>query len=375
MKITILGRGNAGCLTALHYAYYTQDNPDIHIELIYDKNILPERVGQATILEPPTLLWNALGIDWYNNPIDATPKTGILYENWGKKNEKIFHPFPFFNVSPHYAPEKLQNIILESKKFDVIESHIADYDEIDSDYIFDCRGRPMLDEAGNWNDYDELKNPLNAGLLGESLERESNINWTRSVATPDGWCFVIPNTINTTSYGYMYNYDITDEEDAVKNFKDLFDMDTVEKFKFKKYLAKNPIIDERVILNGNRLFFLEPLEATAIQTYLWWARYTFDWIILKEYDSVTTTDRIKTYIHQIENFIIWHYQFGSKYDTSFWNYAKTFKIKDPEFFDILEYSTNTDDYYIRDLSVDKNDWQYAGYRPWNFRCWFDGVSS
>ena len=50
-------------------------------------------------------------------------------------------------------------------------------------------------------------------------------NWTRAVATPDGWTFVIPNAANTTSYGYLYNKDITPLEDASANFL--------------KYLVKN----------------------------------------------------------------------------------------------------------------------------------------
>ena len=77
MKITILGRGNAGCLTALHYAHYTENQPDVEVELIHDNNISPETVGQGTLLTIPNLLWQSLGIDWFNNPIQATPKMGI----------------------------------------------------------------------------------------------------------------------------------------------------------------------------------------------------------------------------------------------------------------------------------------------------------
>ena len=33
--------------------------PDIEVELIYNPEIPPERVGQATLLDPPGLLWAA----------------------------------------------------------------------------------------------------------------------------------------------------------------------------------------------------------------------------------------------------------------------------------------------------------------------------
>ena len=32
MKITVLGRGNAGCLTALHYGYHTRNHKNISVE-------------------------------------------------------------------------------------------------------------------------------------------------------------------------------------------------------------------------------------------------------------------------------------------------------------------------------------------------------
>jgi len=365
MKITILGRGNAGCLIALHYGHYTKKISDIKVELIYDKNIPTEIVGQGSLLTIPFLLWEALGIDWYNNPIQATPKLGILYENWGKKNEKIFHPFPFDRTALHYSPEKLQDTILKSNLFEVKEGHVDSYDELDSDYIFDCRGFPT-----NFDDYRELKNPLNAVLLGMKNEVDVSQFWTRTVATPDGWCFVIPNTTSTTSYGYLYNMDITTKEEASKNFKDLFGVDFTKEIKFKKYAANNPIIDNRIILGGNRLFFIEPLEATAIPTSLEWARYIYDWIVLKKFDADRAALKIKEHIFQIENFILWHYQFGSKYDTPFWDYAKTLTIEDPQFHRVLNHTLSAGDEWF---SRENNTTQYGQWKSFNFHYWYDGV--
>ena len=47
-KITVVGGGNAGCFTALYCAWMDKQK-DFEVELIYDPEIPPERVGQATI--------------------------------------------------------------------------------------------------------------------------------------------------------------------------------------------------------------------------------------------------------------------------------------------------------------------------------------
>jgi hypothetical protein len=377
MKITVIGRGNAGCLTALHYGYYTRDLKNVTIELIYDPDISQEKVGQASLQPLPEFLWKALALNWYDNLIEATPKLGILYENWGSKNEKFMHPFPLHGLGIHFNPAKLQELILKSGYFSVQEKHVGSYEEIDSDFIFDCRGKP----AENSDDYEELINPLNTVLLGEAKSKEADINWTRAVATPDGWTFVIPNTTQTTSYGYLYNDEISSTEEASANFEKMFSLEKqgvhqseISKLKFSNYIAKQPIIDNRIVLGGNRLFFLEPLEATAIGAYMHWIRITFDWIIGK----ATTPDRlsreITDYIHQLQNYVNWHYTYGSKYDTPFWRNARKLKIADPLFDTFLAYAKETSMVELLDVNNSGAAEHYGQWMGWNFKNWHDGMT-
>ena len=109
----------------------------------------------------------------------------------------------------------------------------------------------------------------------------------------------------------MYNHDITSDLEAEENFTELFDVVPTDKLRFKNYVARTPIIDNRIILNGNKLFFLEPLEATALTTYLDWARIIYSWIFYNE-SPIDAAEQIKKQIFQIKNFILWHSQFGSK---------------------------------------------------------------
>ena len=44
------------------------------------------------------------------------------------------------------------------------------------------------------------------------------------------------------------------------------------------YVVEDPIIDDRIILNGNRLFFLEPMESSSVHTYIEWIKMCWDYI-------------------------------------------------------------------------------------------------
>ena len=371
-KIIILGRGNAGCFTALHLSYYLKD---YKVELIYDPDVPPEKVGQASILEAPDLLWKTLGADWYRNEIQATNKLGILYENWGKKNKYIFHPFSFNATGMHYDPKKLQETILNSGLFKVKRKSIKDPHTLNASFVFDCRGQRIND----YSDYHMLDNPLNSVILGQSQQCDPKQLWTRAVATPDGWTFVIPNTKNTTSYGYLYNDEITSLKQAASNFKKIFKLakpnyylgDKVNNFKFKNYLAKEPVQDH-VILGGNRLFFLEPLESTAVQSYLYWARLCYDYITHEERKE-NMVYRFKESIRKVQNFIYWHYTQGSAYNTPFWKKASKYKIKDDEFYSILNYVKKTPAIQLRDERIPKHRTTYGQWLPISFKLWHEGV--
>jgi len=370
MKITILGRGNAGCISALHFYHYSKlYNKKIEIELIHDSKINPVPVGQATTLDLPTFLWQSTD---YKNLLNFnfTEKRGILYENWGKKNKKWFHEFPFGNYAIHFDPKTFQDYVVNNLKINFIEKdeNIIDYKKIDSTYIIDCRGAPDKMEK-----YDPLINPLNCALLA-SLPKDDNLFWTRTVATPDGWCFLIPLK-DRVSVGYNFNKDITSEEDARNNFINLLKIKNINKvFNFKQYIAKNAIIDNRIFLNGNKLFFLEPLEATAMSTYHMWCRFIWDSIIEKKVSLEDSEKKIKDYINKVQNFILWHYSYGSIYKTKFWSYSKKLykNNKNEEMEKIIKETRTHNQFYLKN---NHNLYKYAQWSGWNFKNWCDGMET
>ena len=164
-------------------------------------------------------------------------------------------------------------MILESDLFDVVEKNIDDPEsEIDADWIFDCRGRTK----NNPDDYESLSSPVNAVILANK-PGETDLEFTRSVATPDGWTFVIPN-MDSTSYGYLYNNEITDTEIAKKNLREIFGVEPQNEISFDSYVAKDIWRGERTILNGNRVGFIEPMEASSAAFYKNIAEYSWDHI-------------------------------------------------------------------------------------------------
>jgi len=365
-KIAIIGAGNAGCITALNFYFYARDTCEIEIYHSPEKHPI-ERVGQGTNIPPATLISSVLGGNWYDkNCIGATLKKGILYEGWGKAMNEIFHPFLMTNMAIHYVPQRLSDLVLTCGLFKVKEQTIDDPEkEIDSDWIIDCRGRHNRDQ----NNYDPLINPLNSVLLYKKEGRDPLLDYTRSVATPNGWTFVVPN-IDSVSYGYLYNNNITSKEDATEDFLERFNLPEIDgDLTFENYIAKNICVGERTFLNGNRCGFLEPLEATSTRFYQTVCKSVYDYM-----DGLMNRQHVNKYVRdemfRLETFIMWHYQFGSKYNSPFWDYAKTLPFRpDAGFNEALELS--------KSMTYLEMEQKFGGYGQWSyasFRCWYDGTS-
>ena len=356
MKIAIIGAGNAGCVTALHYNYFLGKSCEIDIYHSLDTHPI-ERVGQGTLTSITELFSDTLKINWYNNPIGATIKTGVLYENWGVKNDKIFHDFNMSDTAIHFVPQKLSQLVLNSGKFNSINKEIIDPEkEIDADVIFDCRGRHNRKKE----EYDKLINPLNSVLLCKKIGKDDDLIYTKCVATPNGWTFVIPNS-DSVSYGYLYNNNITSKLNATEDFLSRFNLDEVDgEMVFENYVAKDFYNGSRTIYQGNMYGFIEPMEATSLVIYRNLCRQSWDGIFkLNNWESCN--QKMRKLMIEIQNVILWHYQYGSKFDTPFWEYAKSLPF-------------NPDDRFYMMLNDDKDsEPQYGTWRKYNFDNWKNGV--
>ena len=366
MKIAIIGSGSSASITA---AYIHRYNRECEIEIYHDSKINIEPVGQASLLNACALFFETYGWDWYDNPIQAVIKTGTTYEGWGKRKDIFFHPFPMESVGMHFIPNLLSDHLLNCGLYKVFEKNISNPEEdIDADWIYDCRGRSQLD----YDNYDTITNPLNSVIIGRG-DHDPDLAWTRSIATPDGWTFGIPNK-DSVSYGYLYNNTITDKETATENFKEQFGLDAINSFSFKNYKARSVWSGKKTILNGNKYAFVEPLEATSMAMYQYIAGITTAFIFdVNNYNDNSPykiiDGKINDHIKGVEDFLFWHYQFGSKYDTPFWKMAKDMEYDySSEFIDGIEYARQ---HNVQDLLLHpKNCSQWESY---NIKNWLDNV--
>ena len=320
MKVAIIGKGLAGILTAMAWkAHY----PATEIEIYYDPFSPIEPVGSGSwpnmldlITEFQTTnpeCWPS----WREADWDQTVKTGISYKGWGKD---WFHDFGMNRVAMHFDPKKFCDDM--ARNFKCIPKRVG-YN-IDADFIYDCGGSPFSGRectSETWDRYTLLQNPLNRVLLAETDPYTRVYCTTDNVATKDGWCFVIPLQ-SRTSMGYLFNSDITTDEEALENFHEQFGEAKVTGWRsFHNYCAKNPVMDGRIFMNGNKYFFIEPLEATSVTGYMVWIERTLQYVM----GNATLQDIVADNQRDIQenaNFLLYHYAHGSEFNTPFWDYAK-----------------------------------------------------
>ena len=317
-RIAVIGRGTAGSQAIIHFLRYM---PDHEIQWYFDNTIPPQAVGEGSTLSLPKSLFENINFNYSDlDKIDSTLKLGIYKEGWGNGNA-FMHDFPPPTAGLHFNAVALQNYIVDyvKDKVQCIDTHVAD--DVDADYIMDCRGKPQSYDEFNKSKYI----PVNAAYVTQCQWDYPRFHYSLTVARPYGWVFGIPSK-NRCSVGYLFNRNINtlDEvKDDVNHIFEQYDLTpstNTNYLEFENYYRKQNYTD-RVVYNGNTSFFLEPLEASSIHMMHTIQRGAYDlWngnIILEEaLHNYTNT------IHEIETMIMLHYYAGSKYDTPFWAHAQ-----------------------------------------------------
>ena len=328
-NITIVGGGSAGWLTACWLKTASSCNQKINVTII-DKSE-PEiiGVGEATLLDFPNIM-RKMGFDksdWMRRT-DATFKAGGMFLDWGKKGNRIWHPFNFLNINglslydlwnPSYKKEwlnfnqpeyrasidnkvepnwldvcyannidcgKLVQVLREWIQNEItcifsdvvkviwhgedVDHLILENEEtIESDLFIDCTGfNKLLSPGGNCKDLSDRLFPNTAVATRVPFNDNSKemYPYVKNEAVEHGWIWTIPlrSRIGT---GLVFNRDITDIEEAKKYLLNHWNHRVGEED--LKFINWDPYVS-RTFWTGNTVSiglsagFIEPLESTGI---------------------------------------------------------------------------------------------------------------
>ena len=353
-KIAVVGRGTAGSLAVAAVVEELGEH-EYQLHHIYDSNIPIIGVGEGSW---PSLVrqlqqYTQLPLETLQKRLNATRKYGIQFEGWGCTNRNFIHHFSPKQVAYayHLAADLIVEILQENSPADHIDANVTSISRDGEcakiefkerppetyDLVFDARGFPKSIEAEEHLRIQCI--PTNASIIrrGPALveQHETGLvvrpTYTRAVARPHGWIFVIPLTVHT-SYGYIYNQDVTNQSQVEEDFDKFLERDGVREFEQRAIIpfpnfVHNQIYDGVIARVGNAGSFLEPLEATAIviaQMEIGMVLRTrlsrsIDHLAL---DAPTVNRFLRAHILRHGLFVGWHYSQGSKYDSPFWRFAK-----------------------------------------------------
>ena len=407
-KIAVVGKGTAGSLAA---AKVTRLLPESDHELhhIYDSRIPALGVGEGSwpsLVQELQELTN-LPHETIQQRLNGTRKYGVTFEGWGRLNQDFTHYFTPQQVSYayHLSVDLMADLLHESTRARHIDAKVLDITRVEGgalvefeglpperyDLVFDARGFPRELDPEQHIDLSFI--PTNTAVIRRCpaiVEEEQDgpvlqPTYTRAVARPHGWVVVIPLTTHTT-YGYVFNRDVSGLAEVESDFDDFLESDGVTEFEqravipFPNFVHRR-IFDGAVARIGNAAAFMEPLEATAIvsgQVEVGMA------LQIRLNRSAEHIERDAPVVNRflINNmlcfglFVGWHYSCGSKYDSEFWRYARDHawpqhrKVADPELVDCDALRKFDEMIELKNQSViDKSDWNRSlAYFPLSCYC-------
>ena len=353
-KIAVVGRGTAGSLAAASVTRLHLDG-DHELHHIYDSRIPVIGVGEGSwpsLVQQLQQLTN-LPHETVQQRLNGTRKYGVAFEGWGRRNRDFTHYFTPQQVSYayHLSADLMAELLEEGTSARHIDAKVLNITRVDDgaqvdfedraperyDLVFDARGFPKELHPDRHIDISFI--PTNTAVIRRCpaiIKEEGDgpvlqPTYTRAVARPHGWVFVIPLTVHT-SYGYIFNRDVTSLAEVESDFDAFLETDGVSEFEQRAVIpfpnfVHRQIYDGAVARIGNAAAFMEPLEATAIVS----AQLQIGMVLhIRLNRSPENLERDAPVVNRflINNmlgyglFVGWHYSCGSRYDSEFWRHAR-----------------------------------------------------
>ena len=310
-RLSIIGRGTVGCLNALKFSNLGYD-----IDWYHDPKKPTLAVGEGTDLVLPKFLYEEMGLNYENLfKLDAHYKQGIEKINWG--SESFTHWFGLGKMALHINANKLQDYIHQhiKDKVNVIEKKV---DNKLKSFTIDCSGTPPL----LLDDFELTPIPVNKAYVVQCPWDKPTFNKTICIAKSYGWVFLIPLQ-DRCSVGYIYNSHYSQHENVQYELSSILkDYNLMAKegniMSFENFYRKTNF-SKNLVYNGNASFFLEPLEATSLNTSIKIIDQTHK-ILCGSNPEVENKKYINT-LEETIDIIMLHYLIDPPVKSNFWGMA------------------------------------------------------
>ena len=345
VNIGVLGGGTASAINIVAILHccrtpeFVRSNFKVNITCIHDPAIPIQQVGES--VTPPVVftLMDALQFSMIADmePVDGTVRFGARYF-WEKANGRNFD-IPFTSPGLHVNSEKFSYWILDKTAelypdwFTQIKDTVVSYTQdrtgvnvvcekgnYDFDFIIDCTGMPKEFDDELYG-YPEIET-VNSVILYPDFQHYDEM-FTSSHVHENGWMFGVP-LHHRKAWGYLYNNKITPTNEAVNHFgawKNI-DASTMRKISWKQYYRKK-VLDGRVLISGNKLYFYEPHMTLPLHFYNMIATDFISKIMRTRSDVQMLNKEInngyKDGIDKIQDLIALNYAGEVNIDSPFWN--------------------------------------------------------
>lgn len=348
MRIAVLGGGTAGFIAAAHF---TRSLPQAELLHVFDSRIPTIGVGEGTTPRFPGWFEEVTGLGFpaLAERCGATLKKGTRFDGWGSEGSEFLHRFqPVRLIGYHFDAAEVVRVLGDHVRAERVDARVEElYTSANGvrvrlddgtrhlcDYVFDARGfpRPMNGTGGAAEDLIQLDWIPTGGAILRRLHPQKLSGVTRAAARPHGWIFQIPLR-DWTSCGYIFNPRISSDTEVEADFTAFLQEEGVPTWEqrgmlnFPNFLRRR-MFDGRVFRGGNAACFLEPLEATAIGTAILQVRSAAHWMLEHGRDGCASDEvddfnrTMLSYVCCDSLFLAWHYACGSRWDTTFWRYAR-----------------------------------------------------
>lgn len=367
MKIAVLGAGSAGILTTgCILKDFKNRGIDCEVTHIYDPSIPILGVGESTTSEVTFAIGQAFDFIFATEAeeLNSTTKYGTHYIGWRDKD--IIFPFQTGYHAVHFDARDFAKMGLERLKklypnYTLLEGTVSNNIMWDQagvalvankelcvfDYVIDCRGRPE-----DFTDYKECDMILNSALVYDD-PMPSDFGFTRHVAHKYGWMFVIPLQ-HRTSHGFLYNDKFCSRLEAEEELIRITsaqnkDRENFRTFPIKPYYCKKTV-NGRMLKNGNRAVFFEPMSANSLYMAVKNCQILSDYM-RGEINQDSANDLCILNYRAVEDLINLIYHGGSTYENKFWEFAKKRSSENLEQTDVLKrYVADQDDEMFKTIT-------------------------